>query len=42
MRRRSTSVERWAAALGTEHGFTDVTHTVEVFGLCAECAPAEA
>lgn len=35
---RSTSVERWAAALGAEHGFADVTHTVEVFGVCADCA----
>ncbi|GAA4045427.1 Fur family transcriptional regulator [Nonomuraea soli] len=31
-------VERWAEAVGAEHGFTEVTHTVEVFGTCAECS----
>ncbi|GGM65957.1 transcriptional repressor [Thermopolyspora flexuosa] len=31
-------VERWAEAVGKEHGFTDVTHTVEVFGTCPSCA----
>jgi Fur family transcriptional regulator, ferric uptake regulator len=35
-------VERWAAALGAEHGFTDVTHTVEVTGVCADCAGSAA
>ncbi|RNI20464.1 Fur family transcriptional regulator [Flexivirga caeni] len=30
-------VERWAAAVSTEHGFTDVEHTVEIFGTCADC-----
>jgi Fur family ferric uptake transcriptional regulator len=32
------TVERWAEAVGSEHGFVDVTHTVEVFGTCRECA----
>lgn len=27
-------VEEWAAAVATAAGFTDVTHTIEVFGLC--------
>lgn len=31
------AVERWADAVGREHGFTDVTHTIEIFGLCPEC-----
>ena len=31
------AVERWAAAVAEEHGFTDVSHTVEVFGTCASC-----
>jgi Fur family transcriptional regulator, ferric uptake regulator len=35
---RSAAVERWATAKGTEHGFTDVSHTVEIFGLCSRCA----
>ena len=36
------AVERWAEAVGREHGFNDVTHTVEVFGTCPDCAPAQA
>lgn len=33
------AVERWAAAVAAEHGYTDVDHTVELFGLCADCSP---
>ncbi|MFD1937231.1 MULTISPECIES: Fur family transcriptional regulator [Nonomuraea] len=33
-------VERWAEAVGADHGFTEVTHTVEVFGTCASCSAA--
>lgn len=32
------AVERWAERVGSEHGFVDVTHTVEVFGTCPACA----
>ncbi|AFR07012.1 Fur family transcriptional regulator [Nocardiopsis alba] len=32
------AVERWAAEIGAQHGFTEVTHTVEVFGTCAHCS----
>jgi Fur family ferric uptake transcriptional regulator len=35
---RSTSVEQWAATVAGQHGFTDVTHTLEVFGLCPDCS----
>ena len=31
-------VEAWASAVARQHGFTAVTHTVEVFGTCTECA----
>jgi Fur family transcriptional regulator, ferric uptake regulator len=31
-------VERWADRVATDHGFVDVTHQVEVFGVCPECA----
>jgi Fur family ferric uptake transcriptional regulator len=31
------SVERWAAAVSAEHGFTEVDHTVEITGRCADC-----
>ncbi|MGH9091395.1 MAG: Fur family transcriptional regulator [Acidimicrobiales bacterium] len=32
-------VERWAARIGNEHGFTDVSHTLEIVGTCPDCAP---
>jgi Fur family transcriptional regulator, ferric uptake regulator len=32
------AVERWTTAVASEHGFTDVAHTLELFGTCAECA----
>ncbi len=31
-------VEAWAASMAAHHGFTDGSHTVEVFGTCAACA----
>lgn len=31
-------VERWADRAAAEHGFTDVSHTVEIFGLCPDCS----
>ncbi len=33
-------VEEWAHRAGRVHGFTDVEHTVELVGNCAECAAA--
>jgi Fur family ferric uptake transcriptional regulator len=30
-------VERWADRVATAAGYSDVTHTVEVFGVCAAC-----
>ncbi|WP_341393615.1 Fur family transcriptional regulator [Arthrobacter sp. G119Y2] len=32
------AVEAWAAGLGSQYGFTEVAHTVEIFGLCPECS----
>ena len=32
------AVEQWAERVAAEAGFTDVDHTVELFGLCPECA----
>jgi Fur family transcriptional regulator, ferric uptake regulator len=32
------AVERWADKLAAEHGFTEVSHTVEIFGTCRRCA----
>lgn len=34
------AVERWADRVAAQHGFADVTHTLEVFGTCASCARA--
>lgn len=30
-------VEEWAARVGAEHGFTDIGHVVDLFGICADC-----
>jgi Fur family transcriptional regulator, ferric uptake regulator len=32
------AVEQWAEKVAAEAGFTKVDHTVELFGLCPECA----
>ncbi|MBO0678285.1 transcriptional repressor [Mycolicibacterium sp. S2-37] len=31
-------VEKWAADIAREHGFSDVSHTIEIFGVCGDCA----
>lgn len=31
-------VETWAADIAHEHGFSDVSHTIEIFGVCGDCA----
>ena len=31
------AVERWATKVAEEHAFTDVRHTLELFGTCASC-----
>lgn len=31
-------VEQWAADVAARHGYGEVTHTVEVFGVCPRCA----
>jgi Fur family transcriptional regulator, ferric uptake regulator len=33
-------VESWAERVADEHGFSDVSHTVEIFGLCRDCDTA--
>jgi Fur family transcriptional regulator, ferric uptake regulator len=30
-------VETWAAEIARKHGFSDVTHTIEIFGVCDRC-----
>ncbi len=34
------AVERWTTTMAAEHGFTDVSHTLEIFGTCATCTPS--
>lgn len=32
------AVERWTSSVADQHGFTDLSHTLEVFGRCPACA----
>ncbi len=32
------TVERWTRAIAAEHGFSDVSHELEIFGTCPSCA----
>lgn len=31
-------VERWADRVAAEHGFVDISHTLEILGTCRSCA----
>jgi len=31
------TVERWATTVADQHGYADVSHTLEIFGLCPSC-----
>jgi Fur family ferric uptake transcriptional regulator len=33
----SPDVEKWAERVGRSHGFTDISHTLEIYGTCASC-----
>jgi Fur family ferric uptake transcriptional regulator len=32
------AVEKWSDKVAAEYGYTDVSHTLEIFGTCADCA----
>ncbi|MDG4796241.1 Fur family transcriptional regulator [Micromonospora sp. WMMD1082] len=32
------TVESWADRVAAQHGYTDVSHTLEIFGTCPTCA----
>jgi Fur family ferric uptake transcriptional regulator len=32
------AVEAWAGRVAREHGYSDITHTLEIFGTCSACA----
>jgi Fur family transcriptional regulator, ferric uptake regulator len=31
------AVERWTQAIAKEHGYADISHTLELFGTCPDC-----
>jgi len=31
------AVERWTRSIAAEHGYADISHTLEIFGTCASC-----
>jgi Fur family transcriptional regulator, ferric uptake regulator len=31
------AVERWTRGIAAEHGYADVSHTLEIFGTCPRC-----
>jgi Fur family ferric uptake transcriptional regulator len=31
------AVERWTRSVAAEHGYSEVSHTLEIFGTCASC-----
>ncbi len=31
------AVEQWTRSIATEHGYAEVSHTLEIFGRCAAC-----
>jgi Fur family ferric uptake transcriptional regulator len=33
------AVESWTDKISTENGFSDVHHTLEIFGTCSACTP---
>jgi Fur family ferric uptake transcriptional regulator len=32
------AVESWADRVAAQHGYVDVSHTMEIFGTCPDCA----
>ena len=32
------AVERWTRGIAEEHGYAEVSHTLEIFGICARCS----
>ena len=32
------TVERWAERVASDNGFSDIKHTLEIFGTCKDCA----
>lgn len=34
----SPAVEQWADDVAARHGFTDISHTLEIYGTCPDCS----
>ena len=32
------AVERWTSTIAAEHGFSEISHNLEIFGTCPRCA----
>lgn len=39
---RGPAVERWADQVAASHDYTDVSHTLELFGVCPDCRDKQA
>ena len=37
---QEATLERWVADTGRRHGFSDITHIAEIFGICPSCSAA--
>lgn len=35
----SPTVESWAEQVAARHGFVEINHTFEIYGICPSCAP---
>jgi Fur family ferric uptake transcriptional regulator len=33
------TVEKWTRSIAAAHGYSDVSHTLEIFGTCGSCSP---
>jgi Fur family ferric uptake transcriptional regulator len=34
---QANAIEKWAQQMASDHGFREVGHTAEIFGLCKKC-----
>ena len=34
------AVEKWTRSVAAEHGYSEVSHTLEIFGTCRDCSSA--
>lgn len=34
----ASEIETWANSVAKQHGFKPATHTIELFGICSDCA----